>query len=44
MGGVVLVALSQTLPEGPLLLAAATRDVGLAGMGAALLRTGAAPG
>jgi hypothetical protein len=39
MAGVVLVALSQTLPEGPQLLAAATRDLGFAGMGAALMRT-----
>jgi hypothetical protein len=37
MAGVVLVALSQTLPEGPQVLAAATRDLGFAGMGAALL-------
>jgi hypothetical protein len=37
MAGVVLVALSQTLPEGPQVLAAAIRDLGFAGMGAALL-------
>jgi hypothetical protein len=37
MAGVVLVSLSQTLPEGPQVLAAATRDLGFAGMGAALL-------
>ena len=44
MAGVVLVALSQTLPEGPQLLAAATRDLGFAGMGAALLGAHALPG
>jgi hypothetical protein len=37
MAGVVLVSLSQTLPEGPQVLAAAVRDLGFAGMGAALL-------
>jgi hypothetical protein len=37
MAGVVLVSLSQTLPEGPQVLAAAIRDLGFAGMGAALL-------
>ena len=52
MAGVVLVSLSQTLPEGPQVLAAAVRDLGFAGMGAALLgahalsghRTAAYPG
>jgi hypothetical protein len=39
MAGVVLVALSQNLPEGPQLLAAGLRDLGFAAMGAALLRT-----
>jgi hypothetical protein len=38
MVGVVLVALAQTLPGGPQVLAAAVRDLGFAGMGAALLR------
>jgi hypothetical protein len=38
MAGVVLVVLSQNLPEGPQLLAAGLRDLGLAAMGAALLR------
>jgi hypothetical protein len=38
MAGVVLVSLSQNLPEGPQVLAAGIRDLGLAGMGAALLR------
>ena len=37
MAGVVLVSLSQTLPEGAQVLAAAIRDLGFAGMGAALL-------
>jgi hypothetical protein len=37
MAGVVLVSLSQTLPAGPQVLAAAIRDLGFAGMGAALL-------
>ncbi len=37
MAGVVLVSLSQTLPEGPQVLSAAIRDLGFAGMGAALL-------
>ena len=37
MAGVVLVSLSQSLPEGPQVLAAAIRDLGFAGMGAALL-------
>ena len=37
MAGVVLVALSQSLPEGAQVLAAAIRDLGFAGMGAALL-------
>jgi hypothetical protein len=35
--GVVLVSLSQTLPEGPQVVAAAIRGLGFAGMGAALL-------
>jgi hypothetical protein len=38
MAGVVLVALSQSMPEGPQVVAAAVRDLGFAGMGAALLR------
>jgi hypothetical protein len=38
MAGVVLVSLSQNLPEGPQVLAAGIRDLGFAGMGAALLR------
>ena len=38
MAGVLLVAFSQTLPEGLQLLAAATRGLAFAGMGAALLR------
>ena len=37
MAGVVLVSLSQDLPAGAQLLAAAIRDLGFAGMGAALL-------
>jgi hypothetical protein len=37
MFGVVLVALSQNLPEGPQLLAAGMRDLGFGAMGAALL-------
>ena len=37
MAGVVLVSLSQTLPEGAQVLAAAIRDLGFAGMGAALV-------
>jgi hypothetical protein len=41
MAGVVLVSLSQTLPEGAQVLAAGVRDLGFAGMGAALLRAGA---
>jgi hypothetical protein len=40
MAGVVLVSVSQTLPEGPQLLAAALRDLGFAGMGASLLTAG----
>jgi hypothetical protein len=44
MAGVVLVSLSQTLPEGPQVLAAAIRDLGFAGMGAALLRAHAVSG
>jgi hypothetical protein len=38
MGGVVLVALTQTMPEGAQLAAAGVRDLGFAGMGAAILR------
>jgi hypothetical protein len=41
IAGVVLVSLAQSLPEGPQLVAAGVRDLGFAGMGAALLR---APG
>ena len=37
MTGVVLVSLSQDLSEGPQVLAAGTRDLGFAGVGAALL-------
>jgi hypothetical protein len=40
MVGVVLVALSQGLPEGAQTVAAGVRDLGFAGMGAALLRAG----
>ena len=48
MAGVVLVALTQNLPEGPQLLAAGMRDLGFGAMGAALLgaqpsRTAVAP-
>jgi hypothetical protein len=42
MAGVVLVALSQSLPEGAQLFAAAIRDLGFAGMGRALLLRGRA--
>ena len=38
MVGVVLVVLCQGLPQGPQLVAAGIRDLGFAGMGAALLR------
>jgi hypothetical protein len=38
IAGVVLVALTQSLPEGPQLVAAGLRDLGFAGMGASLLR------
>jgi hypothetical protein len=38
MAGVLLVALSQSLPEGPQVLAAGIRDLAFAGMGVALLR------
>lgn len=38
IAGVITVSLSQTLPEGAQLVAAAVRDLGFAGMGAALLR------
>ena len=44
MAGVVLVAATQGLPEGPQLVAAAIRDLGFAGMGAALLGTHALSG
>jgi hypothetical protein len=50
MVGVVLVALAQRLPDGVQLVAAGVRDLGFAGIGAALLRAsagrtlGAAPG
>lgn len=37
MAGVVLVALTQTMPEGAQLAAAGVRDLGFAGMGTALL-------
>ncbi|MDX6702374.1 MAG: hypothetical protein QOF26_2600 [Baekduia sp.] len=37
VAGVILVSLSQNLPEGPQLVAAGIRDLGFAGMGAALL-------
>jgi hypothetical protein len=38
MAGVVLVAVTQTMPEGAQLTAAGVRDLGFAGMGAAMLR------
>jgi hypothetical protein len=38
MAGVVLVALTQSMPEGVQLAAAGIRDLGFAGMGAAMLR------
>jgi hypothetical protein len=38
MAGVVLVAATQTMPEGAQLTAAGVRDLGFAGMGAAMLR------
>lgn len=38
MAGVVLVAVTQTMPEGAQLAAAGVRDLGFAGMGAAMLR------
>ena len=44
MTGVVLVALSQNLPEAAQTLAAAVRALGFAGMGAALLRVPSGPG
>jgi hypothetical protein len=44
MAGVVLVAISQGMPEGAQVVAAGIRDLGFAGMGAALLRTGRASG
>ena len=37
MAGVVLVAATQSAPEGVQLVAAGVRDLGFAGMGAALL-------
>ena len=39
MAGVVLVALTQSVPAGMQLVAVGIRDLGFAGMGAALLRT-----
>lgn len=39
MAGVVLVALTQTMPEGAQLTAAGVRDLGFAGIGAATLRS-----
>lgn len=39
MAGVVLVAISQGMPEGAQVVTAGIRDLGFAGMGAALLRT-----
>jgi hypothetical protein len=44
MTGVVLVAISQGMPEGAQVVAAGIRDLGFAGMGAALLRTGRVSG
>jgi hypothetical protein len=49
MAGVVLVAVAQGLPDGAQLVAAGVRDLGFAGMGAALIRevppaTAAQPG
>jgi hypothetical protein len=41
-GGVVLVALSQSMPEGVQLIAAGVRDVGFFGMGVALLQVSGA--
>jgi hypothetical protein len=38
IAGLILVALTQNLPEGPQLVATGLRDLGFAGMGAALLR------
>jgi hypothetical protein len=38
MAGVVLVALTQHMPDTVQLLAAGLRDLGFAGMGAAILR------
>jgi hypothetical protein len=43
MAGVMLVSLSQGLPAGAQLLAAAVRDLGFAGMGAALFLARATP-
>jgi hypothetical protein len=40
MAGVVLVAATQNAPDGAQLVAAAVRDLGFAGMGAALLAPG----
>ncbi len=39
MAGVILVALSQSMPEGAQVVAASVRDLGFAGMGAAVLRS-----
>ncbi|MDQ1488576.1 MAG: hypothetical protein QOJ23_1090, partial [Actinomycetota bacterium] len=39
MVGVVLVALAQSMPDSMQLIAAGVRDLGFAGMGAALLTT-----
>jgi len=44
MAGVVLVSFSQDMSEGAQLVAAGIRDLGFAGMGAALLRAGRVPG
>jgi hypothetical protein len=44
MAGVVLVAISQDVPEGAQVVAAGVRDLGFVGMGAALLRTGRVSG
>ena len=39
IAGVILVASTQTMPEGVQLIAAGVRDIGFAGMGVALLRS-----
>jgi hypothetical protein len=44
MAGVVLVAISQSMPEGAQVLAAGIRDLGFGGMGVALVRTGRVSG